>query len=79
MSSSILRAFVFSFYHVLTKIKKLSAAMVNIYTGSNNVEHFKSCLTKRRINTMFWTNSKHCYCLESKVWQTLSTFEELYS
>ena len=37
--------------------------MVNIYTESNNVEH--GGVTKCRINTMFWMNSKHgfSFCL----------------
>ena len=33
--------------------------MVNIYTGSNTVEHFIGGVTKHRINTMFQMNSKH--------------------
>ena len=59
MSFSILIGFVFLFQRKL--IQKLSAAMVNIYTGSNTVEHFKDGVTKRRINTMFRMNSKHGY------------------
>ena len=39
--------------------------MVNIYTGSNSVEHFLGGVTKRRINMMFRTNSKHGYFLKS--------------
>ena len=35
--------------------------IVNIYTGSNTVEHFLGGVSKHRINTMFWTNSKHGY------------------
>ena len=36
--------------------------MVYIYTRSNTVEHFLGGVIKRRINTMFPTNSKHGYC-----------------
>ena len=35
--------------------------MVNIYTGSNTVEHFLGSVTKRKINTMFRTILKHGY------------------
>ena len=35
--------------------------MVTIYTGSKTVEHFLGGVSKHRINTMFWTNSKHGY------------------
>ena len=36
--------------------------MVNNYTWSNTVKHFLGGVTKRRINTMFQTNTKHGYC-----------------
>ena len=37
--------------------------MVNIYTGSNTVEHFLGGVTKCGINTMFRTSSKHGYSI----------------
>ena len=38
---------------------------INIYIGSNTVEHILGGVTKSKINAMFRTNSKHSY------WQKL--------